>query len=164
MTELEVAMASLTLDELREAGEYIESLRKHFRLSPTIEYGHVAATEGPSVVLDGLILAFMREVATRYGASEWYLGMPTDGHEGKGLLNLLIERMALNPDRQLKKPGTATGEPLTRLCGSCQVRYPLSEDHWERVSDHILSATCRGCLAGLRAKREPFPDAGEAFA
>jgi len=157
MTECEIAFASMSLDELREAGEYIESLRRHFALSPTIDYGHVAATAGPSLVLDGLQLAFMREASVRYGAPEWYAGMPTDGHQGKGLLDLLLERMTLNPDRQLKRGARDRAEGLDKLCPSCQVRYPLTEAHWERVTPHLLSAHCSGCLAGARAKVEPFP-------
>lgn len=156
---MEIAFASLTREELLEAGDYIESLRRHFKLSPTIDHGHVAATQGPSVVLDGLQLAFMREAVARFGGPEWYAGMPTDGHEAKGLLDLLLERMTLNPDRRLVRGARDRAKGLDKLCASCQIRYPLTEEHWERVTPSMLSATCRGCLAGARARRDPFPNA-----
>lgn len=146
-SETELAFQAMTVAELREAGEYIDAMRRQLAQSGMMEYGHVAATEGPWLALAGLELAWLREVTARYGGPEWYVGMPTTGHAHQQLLEYLQERV--NTIHASERHVTVEVRP-TRVCDDCERKLPLA-DYAE--IDGYRSVICESCATGRGVRR-----------
>jgi hypothetical protein len=146
-SECDLAFGAMTVAELREAGQYIDAMRRQLAQSRMIEYGHVAATEGPWLALAGLELAWLREVTRRYGGPEWEIGMPTSNHAHAQLLDYLEARCdTIHASERHISVETRS----MRICDDCERRLPLSEF---AVIEGYHSVICGSCASGRDARR-----------
>jgi hypothetical protein len=120
-----------------------------------IEYGHVAATEGPWLALAGLELAWLREVTRRYGGPEWEIGMPTSNHAHAQLLDYLEARCdTIHASERHISVETRS----MRVCDDCERRLPLSEFAEVEGYRSVICESCasgRDVQAGDREERKP---------
>lgn len=152
MTETELALMSLTNEELDDAARFLAIMRERWRESRETanatgrdELAEIGfhGTEGPLHAILAADLAIVREQAIRGGAEPWYAGMELVGHPAAARLRYYQERTKLNPDQGVKPRLTAAGV-LERVCPTCGEAKPLTVAFWAWEMT-TLAAICRVC-------------------
>lgn len=158
-TETELVLSSLTKDELRQAFDFTLFLERTYghEWSRLLEPGRVYDERIQRMVLDALALALLREVATRYGAEPWYVGMPTEDHPQGPVLELYQERASLNTEGRLVRPAWSVER---RPCHRCRQVLPHTADWFEAGDDGRPGEVCRVCTGTW----QPTPGAMESAA
>jgi len=145
MTETELILASLTLEELDEANRYARMLGQSW-IAQTRDRGTGGArkaglsTDGPFHAINALRLAVLREMSSRGGGEPWFAGMPLDDHVAAPMLRLYERRFALRP----VEPRPNEAGVLERICIACAESKVQDEDHFERI-DGLWAERCRDC-------------------
>lgn len=143
-TETELVLSSLTKDELRQAFDFVLFLERTYghEWSRLLEPGRVYDERIQRHVLDALAFAVLREVALRYGAEPWFVGMPTEDHPHGPILELYQQRASLNTDTRLQRPAHSVER---RPCHRCRQLLPHTADWFEAGDDGRPGDTCRVC-------------------
>jgi hypothetical protein len=143
MTEAELILASLTLEELDDARRFVGMLEQAW-IAGTKDEGTrrymVLRTDGPGHALNAMKLAVLREMTGRGGGEAWFAGASLEGHPAAGLLRLYQRRFAM---RELEPRPNAAGV-LERICIACGAAKPQDEATFERF-DGLWSDRCRAC-------------------
>ena len=105
MTETEILFAAMSRDELDEAGKFLELFAPGISWEGGADVGFVYRTAGPRLALEALHLAWLREVAARFGGTPWYYPESLEHHPAKAVLQAALRLAELNPDRRLALPG-----------------------------------------------------------
>jgi len=156
-TEAELALMSLTHEELEDAARWLGVMHDRWREDQKVHDeqhpSHVPGaerfgngTDGPVHLIRAMHLTIQRERAQRGGAEPWYIGMPIDDHPARATLRYYQERIVLNPDEGRRPRLTAAGI-VEKVCVGCKEPKPLTVRFWGLLGD-TLDDWCRTCRAG----------------
>lgn len=159
MTETELILGSLTVEELDDAHRYVAMLGRSWRSQSKDETRRVGLdTDGPIHAIAALAAAVLREMAIRGGAEPWYAGMPTDGHPARLELDLYARRYGL---REHEASQSRAGV-MERVCVLCGEAKPQDDRHFTRP-EGLWGEICRACqvpdqmLAAQLVEQYPAP-------
>lgn len=142
MTEAELILGSLTLEELDDANRYASAMVAswHVQAKDERRSGGIR-TDGPLHALTALRLSILREMTARGGAEPWFVGQTTEGHVAQRVLELYAQRYGY---RELEpRPGPAGG-PIERVCVICGEAKVQDAEHFDRL-EGMWSDICRSC-------------------
>jgi len=141
MTETELILGSLTVEELDDANRYVTMLSRSWRSMVKDERRRVGLdTDGPFHAIAALSAAVMREMLARGGAEPWYAGASTEGHPAQLELDLYARRYGY---RELEASQARSGV-VERLCAVCGESKPQDEAHFPRI-DGLWGEICGLC-------------------
>jgi len=152
LTETELVLATLTNEELADAGRYMGHMLDRWLESRRIaerngrdellEIGY-HGTDGPVHAIRALDVALVREMAIRGGAAPWDARQSSEGHPARALITYYRERLELNPDL-MEIPRLSAAGVLERVCPGCDEAKPLTVAFWRWLGSS-MDLFCRAC-------------------